>query len=75
MIERIVDMAAVDLHRVPTDRSWTRDSLPTVVRRADGARGLVAWRFNAWAKYPNWRRDRAAAVRRQTSLTEIRRMQ
>jgi agmatine deiminase len=58
-----VDMGAVDLHRVPTDRSWTRDSLPTVVRRAEGARGLVAWRFNAWAKYPNWRRDRAAAMR------------
>jgi agmatine deiminase len=52
-----VDLARVEFHVVPTDRAWTRDSGPTVVRRADGARRAVLWRFNGWAKYPNHRRD------------------
>ncbi len=44
-----VDLGSVDFHRIPTDRSWTRDSLPLVVRRDDGARGAVAWQFIGWA--------------------------
>lgn len=52
-----VDLARVEFHAVPTDRAWTRDSGPTIVRRADGARRAVLWRFNGWAKYPNHRRD------------------
>lgn len=35
-----------------------RDCAPTVVRRADtGALELIDWKFNAWAKYDNWRLD------------------
>jgi len=50
----------VDLLRARSDRFWTRDSLPTVVRRdRDGVRGLVQWRFNAWAKYDDWHYDAA----------------
>jgi agmatine deiminase len=53
-----VDLRRVDFVRGYTDRFWTRDSLPTVVRRdRDGARALVHWRFNAWAKYDDWRHD------------------
>jgi agmatine deiminase len=53
-----VDLRRVDFVRARTDRFWTRDSLPTVVRRdRDGARALVNWRFNAWAKYTDWRHD------------------
>jgi agmatine deiminase len=53
-----VDLRRVDLVRARTDRFWTRDSLPTVVRRdRDGTRALVHWRFNAWAKYDDWRHD------------------
>jgi agmatine deiminase len=53
-----VDLRRVDLLRARTDRFWTRDSLPTIVRRdRDGARGLVHWRFNGWAKYDDWRHD------------------
>ncbi|HVP55465.1 MAG TPA: agmatine deiminase family protein [Candidatus Eisenbacteria bacterium] len=42
----------------PTNRSWLRDTGPTFVTRA-GASPLaaIAWRFNAWAKYNDWRRD------------------
>jgi agmatine deiminase len=57
--------AGIDLNRVeffvlPTDRSWTRDSGPLfVVRQGRNGRevALTHWRFNAWAKYDNWRRD------------------
>jgi agmatine deiminase len=53
-------LGRVDLVRARSDRLWTRDSLPTVVRRdRDGARGLVQWRFNAWAKYDDWHHDAA----------------
>jgi len=59
-----VDLGRVDFFRIPTDRSWTRDYCPLFVRRdTDGDVALTNWRFNAWAKYPNWRRDDAAAGR------------
>ena len=45
------------LHLVPNDRVWLRDSAPTVVRRDDGVMALAHWRFNAWAKYPNFELD------------------
>jgi agmatine deiminase len=69
-----VDLRAVDLVRARTDRFWTRDSLPTVVRRdRDGARALVNWRFNAWAKYDDWRHDvrLGAAVERYLGLSRF----
>lgn len=50
----------VRFHRWPTDRVWTRDSGCTFVECTSAAdRGLVGvkWRFNAWAKYPNWKKD------------------
>lgn len=47
----------VDFVHAPTDRSWTRDFCPIWVRNGDGGLGLVHWRFNGWAKYPNHRRD------------------
>src|SRR3954447_6007637 len=52
------NLAAVDFVRVPTDRSWTRDTCPLfVVDRRKVA--ITNWRFNGWAKYPNHRRDDA----------------
>ncbi len=49
----------VDCFRIPTDRSWTRDSLPAVrPPRRTATSAVVGWRFNGWAKYPNWKRDR-----------------
>jgi len=49
----------VRFHRWPTDRVWTRDSGCTFVTPAAGDDSLAAitWRFNAWAKYPNWKHD------------------
>jgi agmatine deiminase len=58
------------LHLVPTDRVWLRDSAPTAVMREDGSVELVAWRFNAWAKYENYRLDAEVpgAIARITGL-------
>jgi agmatine deiminase len=56
----------VDFLRTSTDRGWLRDMGPIfVVRDKEGRRELAAtsWRFNGWAKYPNWRRDDAAKDR------------
>jgi agmatine deiminase len=55
----------IRFHRWPTDRIWTRDSgcafvwpcgADTPVRERSGLTA-VKWQFNAWAKYPNWKRD------------------
>ncbi len=51
-----VDLNHVEFHRCRTDRSWVRDSGPIFV--SDGENVLATlWRFNAWAKYPNFKRD------------------
>ena len=48
----------------PTNRGWTRDSGPIFVRKkAKGGRrkaetAIVHFHFNAWAKYPDWQKDR-----------------
>jgi len=54
-----VDLARVEFRRIPTNRVWTRDSGPIFVRRAGppAAKAVARFRFDAWAKYPDWRRD------------------
>ncbi|HKC11812.1 MAG TPA: agmatine deiminase family protein [Vicinamibacteria bacterium] len=64
-----VERSRVEFFRWPTDRGWTRDFGPLFVRR--GARApevaIARFRFRAWAKYPDWKKDdrvpeRAAAA-------------
>ncbi len=55
------DLGQVDFLRKATDRGWMRDSGPLFVCRSRGRRrerAIVQFHFNAWARYPNWRRDR-----------------
>lgn len=49
---RVVDLcgADVDVLEAPVDDSWIRDNGPLVVRRADGHRLGVDFRFNAWGR-------------------------
>jgi agmatine deiminase len=49
----------VQLVVLPTDRGWTRDMGPAFVRRENPSPeiALVRFRFNGWAKYPDWRLD------------------
>lgn len=52
-----VDLGKVDLHIVPTNRVWTRDSGPTFLLNKKKEPLLLDWKFNAWAKYPNHKLD------------------
>jgi len=52
-----VNTASVSLSVVETDRSWLRDSGPIFVVNNRGERAILDWKFNAWAKYPNWTQD------------------
>lgn len=59
-----VEAAQVEMFGFPTDRGWTRDFGPIFVRslppapsaRASGL-AVARFRFNGWAKYPDWRKD------------------
>jgi len=51
-----VNTRHVKFHIWPTNRIWTRDSGPIFVRK-ERAVALTNWRFNAWAKYPDWKHD------------------
>lgn len=51
------------LHVVKNDRSWLRDSGPIAVKdRNTKAVSWVGWRFNGWAKYPNFLADEHVAA-------------
>jgi len=59
-----VNLARVHFHPWRTDRVWTRDSGPIFVRRSEEQSAaeyapvaVTNWKFNAWAKYPNWHHD------------------
>jgi agmatine deiminase len=54
-----VDLKRVEFFRFPTDRGWTRDFGPMFVRRDDPRSevAIVRFRFNAWAKYRDWKKD------------------
>jgi agmatine deiminase len=53
-----VNTANVHFHQWPTNRVWTRDSGPIFVRK-NGSLAITNWKFNAWAKYPDWELDNA----------------
>ena len=79
------DLSQVDCVKHDTNRSWTRDYLPSfVVRGRAAARKLrrqvsaVKWRFDGWNRYPDHKLDDAAGLfvaqtfARQAFLPEVR---
>jgi agmatine deiminase len=54
--------------QLPTNRSWLRDTGPTFVKRdargqaVKASLGAVSWRFNAWAKYSDWKCDASVST-------------
>ena len=52
-----VDFKRIRFFRIPTDRVWMRDSGPIFLTSATGKLAMTDWRFNAWAKYDNWKQD------------------
>jgi agmatine deiminase len=73
-----VDPGQIDFLRIPTDRGWTRDTGPVFVRRPGPPSevAIARFRFNAWAKYPEWKRDdripERAAARFEYRLLPVR---
>jgi agmatine deiminase len=51
------ELSRVVFHRWATDRVWLRDSGPIFVKSAAGDVAITDWKFNAWAKYDDWRLD------------------
>ena len=51
------NLARLHFHHWPTDRVWLRDSGPIFVKNQHGDIAATNWKFNAWAKYDNWRLD------------------
>lgn len=61
-VRKILDRANahsenVRFHRWKTNRVWTRDSGCTFVTDEGSQLSAIHWRFNAWAKYPNYQHD------------------
>lgn len=52
-----VDLSRVEFFRFPTNRGWTRDFGPAFVKRDRSELAVINFRFNAWAKYPDWKKD------------------
>jgi agmatine deiminase len=59
--ESDVVLERVQFWSAETARSWTRDTFPTWLVGPKGELGAVKWRFNAWARYPDFAEDEAAA--------------
>lgn len=53
------DLSRIEFFRFPTDRGWTRDFGPIFATRTSPRReaAVLDFRFNAWAKYPDWKKD------------------
>jgi agmatine deiminase len=51
------NLARLHFHHWRTDRVWLRDSGPIFIKNTNNETALTNWRFNAWAKYDNWRND------------------
>lgn len=68
--KKVLGLAGVDLTQVDwiiadTNRSWTRDSLPSFVVKGRGAQrevGAVKFQFDGWGRYRDHRLDDAAGV-------------
>jgi agmatine deiminase len=64
-------LAAVDFRRFPTDRIWCRDAGPIWLVRGgqQPARAVAGFRFNAWAKYDDWKQDARTPSRAARALS------
>jgi agmatine deiminase len=60
LLKNAIDLRRVEFYHVPTNRVWTRDYGPIFIRNDKGEVAATDWKFNAWAKYPNWQLDNDA---------------
>jgi agmatine deiminase len=54
-----VNLHQIQFFRLPTNRGWTRDFGPIFITKTNPRpqRAVARFRFNAWARYPNWKKD------------------
>lgn len=58
------DFEKIEFHRIPHDRGWMRDSGPMFVKNDETKEvAVIKFKFNAWAKYPDWKLDNKVAVK------------
>jgi len=62
-----VDTARLEPRRFRTDRVWARDAGPIFVLRG-GEKAIAGFRFNAWAKYPDFGNDAKIPARAARAL-------
>jgi agmatine deiminase len=64
------DLGRVEFRLWPTDRGWTRDFGPIFVKGTAGRQevAIARFRFNGWAKYPDWKKDAEVPPRAAKSL-------
>lgn len=51
------DMSNVEFFKLETDRNWLRDAGPQFVKNSKNEIVLINFKFNAWAKYDNYKLD------------------
>ncbi len=55
-----------------TNRAWTRDFLPIFIKDNKGRKFLTNWKFNAWSKYKNFKKDNKAYIKvKKTTKTHL----
>lgn len=57
LVDSGAQLDRVQFFRVPTNRSWTRDSGPIFLKHRSGSLAIAHFRFTAWAKYRDFARD------------------
>jgi agmatine deiminase len=73
--ERVLKRSQADLKQIEffnfqTNRGWTRDFGPIFVKKEKSPRevAIARFRFNAWARYPDWKKDDAVPPRAAKKL-------
>ena len=51
------DFNNIEFFKLETDRNWLRDAGPQFVKDENGNTVLIHFKFNAWAKYANYKLD------------------
>jgi len=51
------DTDNIEFYKLKTNRGWMRDSGPAFVKDENGKVSAIHFRFNAWAKYDNYKKD------------------
>jgi agmatine deiminase len=72
LLDRVgAPLEAIDFHRFPTDRIWCRDAGPIWLTRPGPRpdRAIAGFKFNAWAKYDDFRRDATTPSRAARALS------